>query len=232
MKEAVVRPADNGARSTGSTAQWLVEELKRAIIEMELAPGTWLSEQEIALRYGVSRQPVREALIMLSHANLLETRPQRGSVVCHLSVERMREARFLRQTIECAIVRAASEQFDPQVATEIEALLAQQAVHARHGNRKEFQRADAQFHEALARGAGLPSAWELIQQLKLHTDRICKLTLSSSDTLVNLTEQHRAIYDAIMDSDASRAEALMKHHLLQIMNALPAIQRDYASWFA
>ncbi len=208
------------------------EELKRAIVEMELTPGTWLSEQEIALRYGVSRQPVREALIMLSHAHLVETRPQRGSVVCHLSVERMREARFLRQTIECAIVRTAAETFDPAVSAEIEAILAQQEVHARHGNRKEFQRADAAFHEALARGAGLPSAWELVQQLKLHTDRICKLTLAEIATLEALTLEHRAIHAAVMARDAARAETLMEDHLRQIMKALPDIQRDFAQWFA
>ncbi len=232
MRETAQRPAEGGARTAGSTAQWLIEELKRAIVEMELVPGTWLSEQEIALRYGVSRQPVREALIMLSHAHLVETRPQRGSVVCHLSVERMREARFLRQTIECAIIRAASERFDPAVSAEIEAILAQQAVHARHGNRKDFQRADAAFHEALARGAGFPSAWELIQQLKLHTDRICKLTLAEPAILASLTEQHRAIHAAVLARDPDEAERLMADHLLQIMTALPEIQRDYAQWFA
>ncbi len=232
MRETAPRPAEGGSRSAGSTSQWLTEELKRAIVEMELTPGTWLSEQEIALRYGVSRQPVREALIMLSHAQLVETRPQRGSVVCHLSLERMREARFLRQTIECAIVRKAAETFDPSVSAEIEAILAQQEVHARHGNRKEFQRADAAFHEALARGAGLPSAWELIQQLKLHTDRICKLTLAEISTLESLTLEHRAIHAAVMAGDAARAETLMEGHLGQIMKALPEIQRDYAQWFA
>ncbi len=232
MRDAALRTLENGARIAGSTSQWLTDELRRAIVEMELTPGTWLSEQEIAVRYGVSRQPVREALIMLSHANLVETRPQRGSVVCHLSIERMREARFLRETIECAIVRTASERFDPAVTAEIEAILAQQEVHARHGNRKEFQRADAQFHEALARGAGLPSAWELVQQLKLHTDRICKLTLAEPAALLSLTEQHRFIHAAVLARDPARAEVLMASHLQQIMDALPEIQREYAHWFA
>jgi DNA-binding GntR family transcriptional regulator len=231
MREAVVRLGDIGVRPTGSTSQWLTDELRRAIVDLDLAPGTWLSEQDIAQRYSVSRQPVREALISLAHANLVETRPQRGTVVCLLSVDRMREARFLRETIERAIVRAACASFDAAAADEIEVLLAQQEIHARRGNRHEFQVADAQFHEALARGAGFPNAWEIIRQLKLHTDRICKLTLAAPDALVKLTIQHRRIYAAVLAGDALRAEPLMAKHLTQILDLLPQIQRDNAAWF-
>jgi GntR family transcriptional regulator, rspAB operon transcriptional repressor len=210
MREAVALLGEIGVRPAGSTSQWLTEELRRAIVDLDLPPGSWLSEQDIAQRYGVSRQPVREALISLAHANLVEIRPQRGSVVCHLSVDRMQEARFLRQTLECAIVRAACARFDASAADEIEVLLAQQDIHARRGNRKEFQTADAQFHETLARGAGFPNAWEIIRQLKLHTDRICKLTLAG---------------------DSAKAEGLMAKHLSQILDLLPEIQSKNADWF-
>jgi GntR family transcriptional regulator, rspAB operon transcriptional repressor len=231
MREAVVRLGDVGVRPTGSTSQWLTDELRRAIVDLDLPPGTWLSEQDIAQRYGVSRQPVREALISLGHANLVEIRPQRGTVVCLLSVDRMREARFLRETIERAIVRAACANFDATASDEIEVLLAQQDIHARRGNRREFQIADAQFHEALARGAGFPNAWEIIQQLKLHTDRICKLTLAAPDTLATLTNQHREIFAAVLAADALRAEQLMAKHLTQILDLLPQIRRDNVAWF-
>jgi GntR family transcriptional regulator, rspAB operon transcriptional repressor len=231
MPSAVVQLSDMSVRPSGSTSQWLTDELRRAIVELDLLPGDWLSEQDIAQRYGVSRQPVREALISLAHANLVETRPQRGSVVCLLSVERMREARFLRETIECAIVRAACGHFDAAAADEIEVLLAQQDIHARRGNRREFQAADAQFHEALARGAGFPNAWAITQQLKLHTDRICKLTLGSPEALATLTSQHRGIFTAILSKDTARAERLMADHLAQILDQLTRVREDNAAWF-
>jgi GntR family transcriptional regulator, rspAB operon transcriptional repressor len=232
MRDAVVRLGDVGARPAGSTSQWLTDELRRSIVELDLPPGTWLSEQDIAQRYGVSRQPVREALISLAHANLVETRPQRGSIVCLLSIDRMREARFLRETIECAVVRAACAAFDSAAADEIEVLLAQQDIHARRGNRHEFQVADAQFHEVLARGAGLPNAWEIIEKLKLHTDRICKLTLGSPGALATLTQQHREIFAAVLARNTARAERLMTEHLAQILNQLDSIREDNATWFA
>lgn len=231
MRDAVDRLGEVGVRPPGSASQWLTEELRRAIVDLDLPPGAWLSEQEIAQRYGVSRQPVREALISLAHANLVETRPQRGSVVCLLSVERLREARFLRETIERAIVRAACETFETAAADEIEVLLAQQDIHARRGNRREFQAADAQFHEALARGAGYPNGWDIIQQLKLHTDRICKLTLAAPDSLTKLTAEHRAIFAAVLARDPAAAEALMARHLSQILDLLPEIRQDNKDWF-
>jgi GntR family transcriptional regulator, rspAB operon transcriptional repressor len=232
MRDAVVRLGEVGVRPAGSTSQWLTDELRRAIVELDLPPGAWLSEQDIAQRYGVSRQPVREALISLAHANLVETRPQRGSVVCLLSVEQMREARFLRETIERAIVRTACDRFDASAADEIEVLLAQQDIHARRGSRREFQIADAQFHEALARGAGLPNAWAIIQQLKLHTDRICKLTLAAPDALKKLTAEHRAIFAALLAKDPAKAEELVARHLTQILDLLPNIQKENTDWFA
>jgi DNA-binding GntR family transcriptional regulator len=144
----------------------------------------------------------------------------------------MQEARFLRETIECAMVRAACSRFDASAADEIEVLLAQQDIHARRGNRQEFQIADAQFHEALARGAGFPNAWEIIKQQKLHTDRICKLTLAAPNSMASLTAQHRDIFAAVLAGDASRAEELMAQHLKQILDLLPQIKMENANWFA
>jgi GntR family transcriptional regulator, rspAB operon transcriptional repressor len=231
MREAVHRMNEIGMRPAGSTSQWLIEELRGAIVDLDLPPGTWLSEQEIALKYKVSRQPVREAFISLAHANLVETLPQRGTVVCLLSVDRTREAQLLRETIERTVVRAACVRFDPAAAAEIEVLLAQQDIHARRGNRHEFQIADAQFHDALARGAGFPNAWKIIQQLKLHTDRICKLTLAATGALTILMNQHHAIFEAVLASDAVSAEQLMAEHLTQILDMLPQIRRENATWF-
>ena len=100
---------------TGASAAGRVEaELRRAIIALELPPGTRLSEQEIALKYGVSRQPVREALIALARTRLVDVQPQRGTVVVKFSVRKMMEARFVREAVEVAIVRQACLSFAAQ----------------------------------------------------------------------------------------------------------------------
>src|SRR3712207_4115084 len=74
--------------SSSSSAAFRVErELRRAIIDLELPPGSRLSEQDLASRLGVSRQPVREALIALAKTRLVEILPPRGTSVVKISVQ-------------------------------------------------------------------------------------------------------------------------------------------------
>ena len=100
------------AESGESAAAAIEKDLRRAIIELELKPGSRLSEQDIATRLGVSRQPVREALIRLANSRLIEIRPHRGTVVARISAREMTEALFVRQSVEIAVVAKAAQSFD------------------------------------------------------------------------------------------------------------------------
>ena len=128
MRFAVNTPFVTGH---GSAAQRIESELRRLIIALELPPGSRLSEQDIAERHGVSRQPVREALIGLARTRLVEIQPQRGTTVVKISVRKMMEARFVREAIETAVVRRACASFDQQSRERINDLLQMQEQAAR-----------------------------------------------------------------------------------------------------
>ena len=93
-------------RATGSDL--VFDQLFEQITKLELLPGTKISEAEIALSFGYSRQPVREACTRLAGLNLLLVRPQRATVVRPFSRELIANARFVRAAIELEVVRAAS----------------------------------------------------------------------------------------------------------------------------
>jgi DNA-binding GntR family transcriptional regulator len=224
-KVAVARP------SSASAAQRLESEIKRAIVSMELRPGLRLSEADIAERHGVSRQPAREALIGLARTKLVEILPQRGTVVAKISVNRLMQARFVREAVESAVVRKAACYFDPAVRERIAGLLDIQETLARANDHAAFQRYDELFHIALAEGAGCPLAWDAVSDLKTHMDRLCRLTLSDAETMLVLVGQHRAIMAAIDAGEADAAEAAMRHHLTEIVRALPAIEAAHADLF-
>ncbi len=143
----------------------------------------------------------------------------------------MLEARFIRESLETAVVRRACERFDARVRTRIDFYLDAQTVAAEAGAHYEFQRADELFHAALAEGAGCPSAWTVIDDIKAHMDRVCHLTLPSVTTLPHLIAQHRAIIEAVDARDADRAEAALKAHLSEILKALPTVQAAHRDLF-
>ena len=223
--DAIISP------SQGSAAQRIEAHLRRAIVAMELPPGTRLSEQEIAATHGVSRQPVREALIGLARTRLVDIQPQRGTVVVKISTRKMMEARFVREAIETAVARRAAESFTPAARVRIDDLLDLQHKAAARNDHSTFQRYDELFHIALAEGAGCPLAWEAISDIKAHMDRACHLTLTSSQTMLELVVQHRAIVAAVDAGSPEEAAEAMRRHLSQILRALPKVETEHPDLF-
>ncbi len=223
--DAIISP------SQGSAAQRIEAHLRRAIVSMELPPGTRLSEQEIAATHGVSRQPVREALIGLARTRLVDIQPQRGTVVVKISTRKMMEARFVREAIETAVARRAAQSFTPAVRVRIDDLLDLQHKAAARNDHGTFQRYDELFHIALAEGAGCALAWEAISDIKAHMDRACHLTLTSSQTMLELVVQHRAIVAAVDEADPEGAAEAMRLHLSQILRALPKVETEHPDLF-
>lgn len=216
----------------GASAAGRVEaELRRAIVALELPPGTRLSEQEIALKYGVSRQPAREALIALAKTRLVDVQPQRGTVVVKFSVRKMMEARFVREAVEVAIVRQACVSFAAQSRQRIADMLDMQEKSAARNDHATFQRYDELFHIELTEGVGMPLAWEAIRDIKAHMDRVCQLTLPGTAVMLALLEQHRSIVAAIDAQDPAQAAIAMRHHLTEILRALPKTEASYPDLF-
>ena len=216
---------------TESTAMRVEHSLKESIVRLELLPGTRLSEQEIANNLGVSRQPVREALISLARSKLVEVRSKRGSYVVKISARDMMEARFVREALETAIVRRACTSFDPFVRASIEAILERQQNACDDDDLIKFRLEDQQFHLALATGSGCPMAWDVIADIKSHIDRVCNLQLRKLDSMAGLLEEHRAIIKAIDSRDPELAVQCMQSHLNGILSDLPKIEADNRELF-
>jgi len=217
--------------SETSAARRVERELRKAIITLEVQPGASLSEKDLANRYGVSRQPVREALINLCKAGFVEILPRRGSFVVKISLDLMRQARFVRESLEVAVVRRACISFDPVIRRQIDDILARQVDLATAQSHYAFQREDEAFHAALAEGAGFPSAWSTLETIKAHMDRVCHLTLPLLETLPKLVDEHRRIIDAIDDHDADRAEVALRTHLDGLLKTLPSVRERFGFLF-
>ncbi|WP_324133718.1 GntR family transcriptional regulator [Bosea sp. (in: a-proteobacteria)] len=209
----------------------IIQILRQAIIEMRLKPGEALSEKEVALRYGVSRQPVREAFIKLAEAGLLQVLPSRGTYVVKISVREVLNARFVREAIECALVRSAAELIDSAGVARIEQLVADQKAAAEAGDSARFYALDEAFHRAIADCVECDPALRVVESARAQTDRVRYLSLPDASPLALLIAQHEAILDAIKARDPERAEAAMRTHLREILSALPRLAERFPDVF-
>lgn len=106
--------------------QQIYRILRRDIVHCLIPPGTPLSEKEVSVRFDVSRQPVREAFIKLAENGLIQIRPQRGGYVNKISLSQVRNGCFVRQAIECAVVRRAAGMVNDEQLYQLEQNLNQQ----------------------------------------------------------------------------------------------------------
>lgn len=215
----------------GRLAQQVAERLKDAIVRLEMPPGALLSEMETARRFGISRQPIREAFIKLAEMGLVAIKPQRGTFVTPISIRSVMDARFIREAVEVAVVREAALEPRMSLVADLKALVGRQATCVANGDVVGFLRLDEAFHEALAEGIGRRMAWETLTGLKTQMDRVRFLSFEGATPLSDLVAQHRAITERIAAGDVAGAEASMRHHLAQILSSLPLIAAAHPDYF-
>ncbi|MBB4006841.1 GntR family transcriptional regulator [Allorhizobium taibaishanense] len=213
-----------------SVTEQVFELLYRQVVELELPPGAKLSEVDVAKQMGVSRQPVRDAFYRLSQQGFLMIRPQRATVVTHISERGVLQARFIRTALEMETVRAATERLsDDQIGT-LDALVARQVKAMEAGDKMLFHELDDEFHLQICRMSGHEFAWALIRESKAHMDRVRYLSLSfGAQSAVN---DHLDIMAAIKARDGDRAAAGMRVHLSRILQIISRIRETHGQHFA
>lgn len=211
--------------------QQIYRVLRKDIVECNIPPGKLLSEKEISVRFDVSRQPVREAFIKLAEAGLVQILPQRGTFVMKISEQRVADARFIRQALECAIVRRAAEMVtDAQLLT-LEHNLHRQELAAQNEQVREFLSLDDSFHQLLTQIANCPLAWETIESIKATMDRVRFLSLSQVSPPVSLIQQHYLIFSALKARDPDAAEKAIREHLQEMIYSITPIAQQNSDWF-
>ena len=219
------------ARGNASMADQVFRTLRTAIVTMRLQPGEALSEQEIAGRLNVSRQPVREAFIKLSEDGLLRVLPQRGTFVMKISAEAVTNARFVREAVECAIAREAAARVTPADIKTLQRVIAEQRKAANADEPETFFALDEEFHRTLATASGCAYAWKVIESAKAQMDRVRFLSVPEATPVRRLIAQHTAILDGVAAGNSTAAASAMQGHLREILSSLPRLAQTFPAMF-
>lgn len=209
-------------------APQIYDRLRRAIITLAMLPSDALSEKELSLQLGVSRTPVREALIRLADEGLIDILPQRGSFVAPIRLRDVEEAQFIRETLERAVVRRLAKDCQPEILAELKSNLEQQEAAVTRRDLDAFLELDEAFHKTFCDGAGLARSWRVIQTVKLQMDRVRYFSLPEPGHLHSLLAQHRGILDAVEAGDAAGSEVSMATHLQEVLRTVRRLTEQRA----
>jgi GntR family transcriptional regulator, rspAB operon transcriptional repressor len=212
-----------------SVADEVFDVLHRQVLSLALPPGSRLSEAEVAKALGVSRQPVRDAFYRLSKLGFLVIRPQRATLVSHISTSDVMRARFVREALEVAIVRQASAGLPAEALDWLTDNLIEQEHAVKAREPMLFHGLDDRFHRAICDYAGHLYAWEIIQEHKAHMDRVRVLSLSFA--LEEAFGGHREVFDGIRRRDTDAAVDAMSRHLSRIKQQILRIREEHRTYF-
>jgi DNA-binding GntR family transcriptional regulator len=195
-------------------ADTLRDQLEQDIVTGALRPDARLDEQSLAARFGVSRTPIREALMQLATAGLITLQPRRGAFVASLSLKEIIERFEVMATLEGACGALAARRIVDEERRELLEAHEACAREASGGDADAYYYANERFHHLVY--AASHNAFLIEQARQLH-DRLKpyrRLQLRARSRVASSLAEHQGIVDAILAGDGDKAERLLKDHVL------------------
>jgi len=209
----------------------IYEQLRDMILSLKLVPGTVLSRADLQRQFRLSSTPVRDALMRLDEAGLVEVFPQSGTIVSLIDVPLARQAQFLRRAIELEVVRTLAEAPDRALIERLRGVVRDQASLAKAKDLERFNDADLAFHKLLYEAAGVPDLWSLVRRRSGHIDRIRRLHLPIGGKAVQIVRDHTSIVDAIEKGQPDLAQAELRGHLSRSLAFSTELRARFPRYF-
>ncbi|WP_315830959.1 GntR family transcriptional regulator [Bradyrhizobium prioriisuperbiae] len=219
------RAGKSRSKRAGPLSATIYADLRQQLVSLQRLPDEPVSESEIAEAYGVSRTPVREAILKLADEGLLDIFPQSGIFVSRIPVAELPEAILIRRALEETTARIAATQATASQLLALQSVLQSQREAEAADDHDAFHLADEAFHATIAEVAGYPGIWTLIQQVKVHVDRYRRLTLPQPGRITRAIAEHETILAAISAHDPVRAVAAITDHLERLLADISATQQ-------
>jgi len=205
--------------TANSKTSVLYQQVREKIVSGEIKPGAILTEAGLADEYGVSKAPVREALVLLGHEGFLEPMPRIGHVVASFTVQDVLETFHLRSILEAEAAGLAAERITEEgIAALLKTVNEESALSekAHEGNFYEkTHELNMEFHQRIARASGNRRLADLIMRLMEDMRRM----LAFDPRLVT-PRQHMEIVEALKHRDRAKAEQAMKRHMEETKSRL------------
>jgi DNA-binding GntR family transcriptional regulator len=210
-----------------SLSKVVSDQIRGLILEGKLKPGERLVEDRLSAELGVSRVPVREALLGLSAEGLVRIEPRRGATVAEVTPEIVAELVEVRALLEGLNARLAAQRHDPAIVAQLREVLKRGNAAASSGTAEQLARLNAEFHERLAEASRNSVLSDVMRGLRERTS--LAFALNGRARAREDWKEHAGILAAVIDGDEELAALLATRHVHNAASAFAAAVKDEAA---
>ncbi len=196
--------------------------IKSAILSLQLKPGAPLVESELAQQLGISKTPVRDALLELEREGFVTKVLFKGTYVTEVTLKDVREIFQVRAVLEGLAARLAAPLFSPQELDQMAENLAAAEAALAEGNLDLCSERGKRLHDAIINKADNQRLTLIIRNLDDHVQRFRLLSDQISGRLNKSVKEHRRVLEALRQRDPAAAEQAMRDHLFSVLRDLSA----------
>lgn len=212
------------------------ETLRNEILNLILKPGQQLDINALAEKLGVSRSPVRDALLRLSDDKLVDIFPQKGTRVSLLNKDIIRQERFMRVNLELGVIEECMKTLDDSAKREIFVTKMQGTLVAQHASfldndKINFLRLDDKLHHLFYTQANCEWVWETLQSHTGNDHRIRILSYNPSGILEKVEEEHKELLESIRAKDLEKLISLDRKHLSRLYEQFDILEKNFPEYF-
>lgn len=215
---------------------WVYNQLREQIETLVLKPGTELNLTELSESLGVSRSPLRDALLRLERDSLVDIFPQKGTRVSYLDISDIRQERFMRMNLELGALKSfmdleLNDLAKEAYVTRLKSLLLKQKAALISGSYIDFLKADDEMHATFYSQLGYERVYAVVFSHTGNERRIRLLSSLAGNIANDIETQHEAIIDAIARGAKEEALELDRDHLNKIEDEYPMLIELFPQYF-
>ena len=219
-------------RGYGETARaYAYRVIRENVISRDLEPASPFNDMEVSGRIGISRTPVREAVMQPSEeSRIIEVFPQKGMRIALIDVDLVEEARFLRLLLEKAVAELACDMAAPEDIEQLRENVKLQNFYMEEGSPKKLLELDNEMHRILFVLCRKELTYNMCRRLAIHYDRIRSLSVNTVKDRT-IIEDHRELIEAIAAKDKKKAAEAMERHLNRWRPNEQRFRKQYPQYF-
>jgi GntR family transcriptional regulator, rspAB operon transcriptional repressor len=221
----------NVVNSSNSLNDVTYDAIKKDIMNMTLEPGVNVSVQKLSERYGVSRTPVREAIVRLQQSDLVEIYPQRKTVVSKIDLDRVSEELFIRTSLESAVVDKFIRRCSELVGDTMQELINKQKKYIDKEHFTEFYSKENRFHRLIFETAGQVLAWKTIENVTSHYSRI-RMLHGKINGVSSIIDGHERMLAAVRKRDSEAMRKAVMEYSNNLLEQVKNMAKQYPQFFS